>query len=287
MGWLEQIRESFDLHGARGPTRDGDFNLCCPFCEEREGKPDIKFKLSCNPTVRAPDGTAGGWRCFRCAKAGWGGIEFLGQPDAVKRDVGTPYLAQPAGFHAFRENGKAQVLEPFRQYLRKRQVWEQALAIGAGACLEGRLAGRVVIPYVEQEQWLGWSARQVTTQAGPRYLYPPGMDRRHALWGLEWMPDDGQPCWVVEGVFDALPLFPYGICTFGKNVSDEQVVRLAGLGRPIVCALDGDAWLEAKILASRLRLRGAQDVDWCRLPPTTDPGSLGWQVKKYRQSIQQ
>jgi DNA primase len=112
------------------------------------------------------------------------------------------------------------------------------------------------------------------------------MDRRTALWGLEWAPRTQEPLWVVEGVFDALPLFPYGVATFGKSVTPEQVELLASLRRPLVVCLDGDAWTECMALAARLGMRRQaagrdNDVTWAKLPPASDPGSLGWSVKNY------
>lgn len=283
------LRETFERYGARGPNERGDYQLNCPFCEEREGKKDEKYKLSANPLAQHPtDPTVkGGWVCWRCDVRGWGGIDFLEVPDV--RPPEAVDLGPPFGFASFKENESALSLNPYRQYVRGRKdgayVLEILTRIGGGACLTGWFEGRVLVPHVVNGKWEGFSARTIG-KGDPKYLYPRGMDRRRGLWGVEWLPPDDQPAWIVEGVFDALPLWPYGVATFGKSVTQEQIEQLAALERPLVVCLDGDAWTEGYALAARLAMRravrpGPLRVQWARLPPTTDPGSLGWDVKKH------
>jgi hypothetical protein len=277
------LRASFDEHGAKGPDRMGNYGLQCPFCEEREGKVDVKWKLSANPSrVHPGDATVrGAWICWRCDIRGWGGLEFLEEVAPERPKEGD--LGPPQGFVPFRGNEDSLALSPYREYVRRREVLEFATAVGAGACLDGRMGGRVVVPHVVGGEWRGFSARAVMPGLEPKYLYPPGMPRRTSLWGLEWTPDDGEPIYVVEGVFDALPLFPYGVATFGKSVTDEQIEMLAAIPRPVVVCLDGDAWTEGRALAARLSMRSREIVAWARLPPGKDPGTLGWSIKQYVQ----
>lgn len=293
-GTEKALRASFERYGARGPSERGDYQLNCPFCEDREGKVDEKFKLSANPTVAHPTepGLRGGWVCWRCDARGWGGLDFLEVPDLKEPadfDLGPPF-----GFVPFRGNERSLALEPYRQHVRARggmHLLEALYMVGAGGCLSGRFEGRVIVPYVEGGKWVGFSARAIGRQE-PKYLYPKGMDRRAALWGLEWVPPPDirpdLPLFVVEGVFDALPLFPYGVATFGKSVTPQQIERLAKLDRVLVVALDGDAWMEGMALATRIAMRRAawgieHKVRWVRLPPATDPGQLGWGIKQYLQ----
>ena len=277
------LRESFEAHGARGPGAHGEYQLNCPFCEERAGKVDDKYKLSANPAAEK-DGVKGGWRCWRCDARGWGGLDFLEpqEPEPPK----AADLRAPRGFVPFRGNEGSVALAPYREHVQRRGVYDFAEAVGAGGCIEGRYAGRVVVPHVVGGRWAGFSARAIQGQE-PKYLYPPGMERRSALWGLDWVPADDEPVWIVEGVFDALPLFPYGLATFGKGVTQEQIERIAGLGKRVVCCLDGDAWQECYALSTRIAWRraasGARElrVGWARLPPEKDPGVLGWAVKNF------
>jgi hypothetical protein len=84
--------------------------------------------------------------------------------------------------------------------------------------------------------------------------------------------ETADPLILVEGRFDALPLWPNATAFDGKP-SDGQVERLRQARRPLVVALDGDAWIEGEMLAMRLELYGVR-AGWLRLPPTTDPGNF-------------
>ncbi|HXI45753.1 MAG TPA: toprim domain-containing protein [Candidatus Acidoferrales bacterium] len=305
-----QVREVEDLklaaaeHGFRGPTQDGNWATCCPFCERRVGRVDREFKLtikisgSTTPSPGAETGIPlspefGVWHCYRCHARGFADfrwmLEDLPAPDPAAPPLKPEKvdLGPPEGFVTIAECERSVTMRWVSAYFESRGVFEQARAAGAGGCQGGKFGGRVVVPYVEEVggPWLGFSARLVApSDRRPKYLYPRGMDRRRALWGLPHLPQDERPVWLVEGVFDAIPLFPRALALFGKGVSEGQLDRLAALWprsiRPFVACLDGDARDENRALAMRLRLRGAT-VLVCELPPDRDPGTLGWRVRDY------
>ena len=308
----EALRNSAAVHGVRVPSGKGEFSLCCPFCLDRVGKEDDAFKLQANPNAFSKKTGEYGplFYCYRCEMAGSCDLSWLG--DVPKLPVDPDEIPEwshpPEGFEVLTEQSIA--LEPYVEYLQKRGVWEQAKHVGVGACSTGYYAGRVVVPMLDDAgKWTGFSARLVKSRASgwdpaftyrvqPKYLYPKGMGRASQLWGASWVPrlkDRQHPLFLVEGVFDALPLYPYGLAAFGKGVTDQQLdllVKLVGidewqavegtLGGPrhVVVCLDGDAWWEGKLLARRLQARGVP-ADCCRLPPGADPGTLGWKVKDY------
>jgi hypothetical protein len=301
------------MYGLRGPNAEGNYATCCPFCLAKTGNPDTKFKLTIKvsgetKTTAIPlSPENGAYNCYRCSGHGIGDFRWIGEladlPDPAAAPPAPPDLGPPEGFlpiasHMFDKDSGP--LQPYVAYLLQRGVLANAIAASAGACTKGKWRGRVVLPVKDAAgRWLGFSARLIEDRPPlsvramrpsanvpiayderPKYLYPPGMDRRKMLWGLETLPPAPSPAWVVEGVFDALPLFPNALATFGKNVTDEQVEMLAGLERPIVVCLDGDAWTLARSLAARLRLRRV-DATWCQLPPGSDPGQLGWNVARF------
>lgn len=305
---MAMVREAVVTHGARGPSRTGEYQTCCPFCYERAGKPDVHYKLQLNPRAYSKKSKAWGgwWWCHRCEAKGGGDLSWLGpaahepvDPNEI-RECDQP----PEGFTLLTE--KSQTLATYVKYLHNRSVLPQALAVGAGACTKGRFAGRVVIPMTTRGgEWKGFSARLVSSgrrltpaYAHPKYLYPKGMDRKGSLWGADWVPrlkDRTHPLYLVEGVFDALPLYPYGLAAFGKNVTDEQLDLLASLvgadaaqevedalagTRRVVVCLDGDAWRDAESVAHRLVMRGVR-ATYCHLPPGSDPGMMGWRVRNF------
>lgn len=284
---VERIKASANAYGVRGPTHVGEYMLCCPFCPERRHKEDTKFKLNLRPQAGKKGKVFGPWYCYACAAKGGGDLSWLGPGMVADPNAPKPgdWSEPPEGFA--RLDTKSIVLKPFIDYLDKRGVLEQAKAVGAGACIKGKYGGRVVIPLKKAGVWVGFSARAIWPGIEPKYRYPAGMDRKGSLWGADWVPhlkDKQAPLYLVEGVFDALPLYPFGIASFGKNVTDEQLTMLVGLGHPIIVALDGDAWVECRNVAARLALREA-DVQWARLPPGEDPGTLKFDLSKYVQPL--
>lgn len=269
----------------RGPKARGEYQICCPFCETAVGKADTKWKLQINPAK-------GVYNCYRCGAAGRGDFSWLVglQPADPEAPTEKLDLGPPESFTPF-DSRPPVVAAPYITYLRERRLYDAAVKAQAGFCTEGRFAGRVVVPHGEWGDggkflWQGFSARAIYLAMEPKYLYPRGMDRKTSLWGGHLA--STQEIWLVEGVFDALALFPYAVAAFGKNVTDEQLDRLIGYASgglsgaaEIYVCLDGDAWEECQALAARLVLRDVERVHWVKLPPGQDPGSLGWKVREY------
>jgi hypothetical protein len=285
MSRSDRIRASAQAYGLRGPSSKGEFQVNCPECINRVGKEDTSFKLQCNPNAyNKRTGEYGPFFfCYRCSWAGSCDLSWLGEVELPKPDPNEiPEWSQPPeGFEVLTESSYA--LKPFVDYLQGRKVWEQAQHIGVGACTTGKYAGRVILPCKKADgSWWGFSARIVGKRI-PKYLYPVAMARGTSLWGQDWLPrlkDKASPIYLTEGVLDAMPLYPYGLASFGKNVTDAQVDLLVSFNRPVTVALDGDAHVDAQVLCRRLQARGV-DARWCKLPPTTDPGTLGWKIRDY------
>lgn len=262
--------------GLRGPTPNGEWQVCCPFCPVAEGKEDRKFKMYMNPEK-------GFFHCFRCGTSGRAGLGWLepGKP-VVEVPKEAVDLGPPENFVELNGyNLDSITARPYIDYLRHRSLLAQALQCGVGFCPIGRYGGRLIVPVWDfKREWKGFVARTIYGQE-PKYLYPYGMDRAGQVYGLH-LPMTHE-VWVVEGVMDAIALQPAAVATFGKNVSDTQVdiiENLASNGADVVICLDGDAWEEARTLAVRLALRDVPCA-WCRLPPGEDPGSLLWGVRNF------
>ena len=255
----DRLRESVALHGRQGPSARGEVRLCCPFCTGSS-----RFTLSASPNL-------GVWHCHRCGAAGKGDLSWL--PAGGYADELPPFteVGPPAGFLAFADAAGSRAAEPYRAYLRQRGVLDVAVLAGAGCALDGRYAGRVVVPVLGAGgTWLGFSARAIYRLARPTYLYPPGMRRGRVLFnGLALGSETAEPAFVVEGVFDALHLWPDGVAVLGKPTAD-QLVLMAEARRPLVVVLDGDAWQEGMALALQLRALGKKAA-WLRLSARNDP----------------
>lgn len=260
-------RSTHDCRGS-GEWRRG----ICLACDLRTGKPDRRGSFSFNA------GT-GWYRCFKCGLVGRLDGDYA---DAVDRLQGeepeTLYIDPPESFYELgRGDGRtAECLEPHRQHLIKRGLTDEVLWREAhiGGCFEGYYRGRVIVPVLDPEgQWRGFVARAWEKKAQVPYLYPKGMNRRELLYNhAALLKRTDRPCFVVEGVMDALALWPDAVAVLGKP-SDPQVFALADAPRPIVACLDGDAWEEGRTLAMTLQLEG-QEAGFVRLPPGKDPDEM-------------
>lgn len=296
---VRAIQESIKLRGLKGPTPGGELNFWCPFCEVKGvpmGDPNALkgcLRVTGKATLRNPETREkeqvelslanGVFNCWRCHTHGIGDFSWLadGGFDLPKASAPKPpeHPGPPESFEKLSGHPRHTL---YREYLKGRSVLPAAVAVGAGVCFHGKYHGRVVIPHIEDGQWRGFVARSLSKTEPPiRYLQPRGMPRRQMLWGSPFVqPRDGT-VWVVEGVFDALALFPHAVATYGTGVTDEQLQLLLPYERLVVC-FDGEAAAEGKWLAQRLRMRGAQ-ASWCHLPIRQDPGVLGWGVLPYLQ----
>lgn len=253
------------------PSSGGWIRANCPFCEARVGKPDRKQAFA----VRLPQGS---WHCFRCGIAGRlqtvpDHFGRLPEPERGEVEAFDP----PEGFLPLYDypGDRAVVTGPARRYLRSRnldeRLWGEA---GIGAVLSGFWGGRIIIPILGAErQWLGFVGRAWSKKVDRTYLYPKGMQRGEVLYNHSALHiKTDEPIMVVEGVFDALALWPNAVAVLGKP-SHFQIDALSVANRPVAIVLDGDAWQEGYALAMKLRLLG-QRAGSVTLPPKTDPDEV-------------
>lgn len=266
--------------GAR-PSRTGWVRATCPLCPIRLGKPDRKRSFGLLAGV-------GVYNCFRCGASGKVNPDLVPGTPPERADSAPVAMQPPESFTPlWAEPGvSALVFEDARGYLLRRGIGRDLCSVaGIGACFSGRYGGRIVAPVLAQdgETWLGWVARLWTDGEIP-YLYPSGMRRvlyNHAA----LMRESSEPALLVEGVFDALAFWPDGVAFLGKP-SGAQVAALHEARRPLVVALDGDAWGEGWALSTQLRFAGLR-AGCIRLPPLTDPDEVprGWMAEKAKEAI--
>jgi DNA primase len=182
-------------------------------------------------------------------------------------------------------------LKPARDYLRSRglpeDVWEAA---NIGACAAGPYAGRVVIPVLAEDgkTWFGFSSRLWTAKCDKRLKYrnAVGEWKSHVVYNPNALTEEtDEPCYVVEGCFDALAHWPHAVAVLG-DASDAQVEIMSKARRPLVVVLDGDAWVKGWSLAMKLRLEGVT-AGAVQLPPGKDPDEVdpSWLWEEARASL--
>ena len=249
----------------------GEARTTCPFCDERTGKADRRKSLAINVE-------RGAFKCHKCGIAGYrSGADRETPLTDAEKPTPVAEVPLPDGFVKLGVEPalSARSMRRPREYLLKRNVTLDAVRqAGIGFVPSGWLKRRVCVPISSLGRGrVGWVARDITGRSDKPYMYAKGMRRasmmfnEHAL----WRPTD-EPAVLVEGVFDALPHWPHAVALLGKP-SHMQVRMLLAAARPLVVALDGDAWREGWALAQKLRLLGREAYS-IRLPPLSDPGDM-------------
>lgn len=280
-GNKKQVRANVEraMQGARS-SLTGWYRANCPECLSRTGKADYKQALAIN--VRS-----GVFWCWKCQVKGrlQNAPELPPEDDRDPRDT---IISPPEGYVtlASKDGQESLSLEPARRYAAKRCPPEMWLDTGIGACSRGPYAGRVIIPILDEDDltWLGWVGR-TWYPSDKAYTYPKGMNRGNMLYNPRALREDTEePILVVEGVFDALWLWPNAVAILGK-ASELQMEALATTSRPVVIVLDGDAWMEAYAMMLRLRHHG-RVAGYVRLPPKLDPDEVprDWLAEEVRRA---
>ena len=264
----EQVRLALEAVKATVNV-NGWVRVRCPFCVDRTGKEDRRGSLGVNSTN-------GFFHCFKCdvrgRLEGFDDDDFDIEPVREASEV-----SLPAEFTLLydAEGIATRSLAPARKYLRERGLDPRVLAgAGVGACLDGRYAGRVIVPIKNRDgKRVGFSSRAWIKKHPIPYLYPPEMDRAAVLYNERVLfAKRTDPIFVVEGVFDALALWPDSVAVLGKP-SEWQADRLCESERMIAIVFDGDAWEEGWSFAQKLRLRGAR-AGSVILPAKADPDEV-------------
>lgn len=274
------------LAGARSNFGSAWVKVNCEFCPYLVGKTDTTRSFAFNRS-------SSGYTCFRCGVKGYleGAPEHL-QGATAPTDAQMAALRKPPPGYVPLWTGmwaKSPMVEPAVAHLEKRgiprQLWEEA-QIGYGLSEpweqtpEGKWTrnlayGRIIVPVLGDGGWLGWSGRAVWPDCPKKdkYRTARNMERYHVLYNhAALLVETNDPVYVVEGVFDALFLWPDGVAVFG-GVTEQHLWALAAAKRPVVFIPDGDAWEAGLAQMLRLRLEG-QRAGCIRLPPKKDPDEL-------------
>lgn len=260
------------LVGVAGPGSDGFRRVQCPFCPERVGKVDRKSCLSASLST-------GWWRCWRCAKRGrLPGFEGLPSAALPQREEAPAVTVRaPRAWYPLFEGDPGETLQPAKRYVQRSRGVDPQVGRAAkiGACAAGRYYGYVVVPVLDEVgDWLGWVARAWGQSERPHDSMR-GPWKRSVLYRQDLLLEETEePILVVEAAFDAIAHWGRAVAVMGKP-SAEQLDALAAARRPVVLALDGDAWLEGVAYALRLRLMGQRAAS-VRLPPGADPDEMPW-----------
>jgi DNA primase len=136
----------------------------------------------------------------------------------------------------------------YHPYLESRGITkETAETFGVGFFPgKGSMAGRVVIPiHNETGELIAYAGRAIDNTE-PKYRFPPGFSKSHALFNLNRVLKLPAPrrVIVVEGFFDAMKVhqagFPAVVALMGCTLSDVQAALLVTHCEAATLMLDGD-----------------------------------------------
>jgi DNA primase len=281
--------------GIDARKRGGEWTALCPNREHDDRKPSWKM---------VDDGSdrTGMHHCWPC---GFGGtavglvMELLGVGYHAAKSWLSEYeredeeltvsvrVAAPAVFRFPAGVERRDILEwprPFRRYLAKRRLTvSQVRRWGLAYALEGRLAGRVVIPTRSAAgRLLSYTARAVDRGA-LRYLTPAreeGADAGAVFGEEHWGP--GGTVAVAEGAFDALAveravpgLAVAALGTGGaSHASDPRVLAKLSRFERVVCVTDSNHAGDRAYGELADGLRSTGEVLRARPPEGTDAAEM-------------
>ena len=141
-----------------------------------------------------------------------------------------------------------------------RMTKEEAIEYRVQYCEYPPYKDRIIFPVYENEEMVYFQARCVG-EGHPKYLNPKKghfkKSRRAIIFNLERAKDEVV---ITEGWLDAISI-KNGVATFGKMVSEEQVLLLLSRKfKRYIILFDDDATKESLQLAERLLIGGADDV---------------------------
>ncbi len=273
--YLKDEHESRVAYAVAGlcPNEKGWVRANCPLCETRIGKPDKRRSFGLHVhSLR--------FECYRCGCSGRLSAGFEEYADVTfETAADAPPLFDPPESYVSLADGDGLtsfMLRPARDYLASRPtvLSREVLRMAQiGACLSGWFADRIIIPVLgEQGEWRWFAGRSWLKTAERKYLYPKG-GRAGVLFNhAALLEKTDEPVLVVEGQFDALAHWPHAVAVLGKP-NAAHIEALASCHRPVVVALDGDAWDDSWSFANKLKLRG-QRAAAIRLAPLVDPDQI-------------
>lgn len=276
------------LGEARGPTSSGWFQYNCPLCAENGKTEDIKFHLGVHPGH-------GRYNCVRCdsrgrldhllRKLGADSKVIKGSLDALRDQivsnfaVETPVMEEilyPENFYPWDHPYGMQAFS----YLLSRGIPANEIpSYRVGYCTDGKYGGRVIFPVFDFfGKLVFWQGRLIDNVKGAqRYMTPPGGPRKHVLFNLTNAVKYDSVI-VTEGPISAMAAGVNAVCSFGKQVTQEQISALAVFPfSTYFVALDGDDIAVGIKVANALYAKQC-NVRFAFLPKPKeekDPAALG------------
>jgi len=277
-----------------------EYRVCCPKCESRAHKKDVKFKLYINPYKVSKNGKRGTWNCFRCSYKGWG-LDTLGVQTTSESALPSREEA-PAGsrtlniFHETKKlkttseekSGEGREEQEVKLPTKFSTEWSSSLTGRAcyeylvkqrglsvstitdyniGFCSKGRYAGHIVFPITDQNNKLIYFVTRSIYEK--TYFNCPGPNS-HVFFNYK----NQEHIVLTEGIFDALAVGTDGVALLGKILKKQQFKILKNSPpKYLTVFLDADAFKDANTIAEKLESY-VQHIRIAAPPRDKDPGNL-------------
>jgi hypothetical protein len=223
------------------------------------------------------DTDRGFYRCYRCGARG----SFKGT-SYVEEAAEVPGIEKPEGLYPL----DSVLARAGRYYMEKERGFPRNVLEDAEVAFStsGRCLGRVVVPSFGEDgsTWRWYSARVPgACAAGMRkYISPKGALGSH-LYNERVLDVGGaRAVCVLEGCFDVLAVWPYGVALWG-GINPVRLERLLSSQRDLIITLDTDKTAEARRATAWLRGRGfPRAVTYMPLPEDRDIDELFLQSPK-------
>ncbi|VVC05094.1 Uncharacterised protein [uncultured archaeon] len=123
-------------------------------------------------------------------------------------------------------------------------------------CAGGTYQNRVIIPFISQDTFVGFTARSIFPHDKFRYIMKLESD---FVFGMEWVKPHHQIVFLMEGPLDALSI--HGLAVMHNEISDAQAEMICDLGKDVIVVPDLDkSGLDLKF--DHGFIRTALDHDW-------------------------
>lgn len=255
-------------------SRGSEVSLFCPRCDTRDSsRPHLFFNVE-----------EGIGHCFRCDfnPSLYNLIKAFGDdrvnpqmsPQTTFRRVSLDYpeLAHIDLPEYSRPIDDSERARPYLEYLLSRGFTRDDISsYNLYYCVTGRYKFRVIIPVTMFGDIVGFQGRSISATVEKKYDNPPGCDFGSLLFNFDTALSY-ETIILVEGVFDAIKTGRNSVATFGKKISENQLLLLTKHWQSVVLLWDSDANLDQVRITEYLR-RFVR-VKLGQLPFGSDPGGM-------------
>lgn len=244
----------------------------CPFCGST--KSHLAFPLE--------GGLTG--NCYRCGRHSlWDTLIAIGLDRRVVAEALTDIHPDrraakgiPVAGHYTPPKGVGPLAPAHIAYLRKWGVGTAQAALWGieGIGLASKLPWRLFLPIFHLGRPASWTTRSLSKSAERRYISASPTEEAEPIKSLLYGEDMARNAVVVvEGPMDAVKVGPGAVALFGLNVTDSQVLKIAGFPVRAIC-MDNDEKAQAVGRQLAKQLAGFPgETAVVQLESGTDPGS--------------